>query len=197
MMFLSTIIAGLLASASADYLRQAADVSSDTTCVCTTVPCPVSGTNTLVNAGGETATYIYAMHSGHAVVQSASTTVVKSNLDKGTDTTSCTQSYSRTLDDDGVQDCDAGHILANRLGGSGNQPINIFPQDLSVNRGAYAQYEGTIYDCIMNQGASSAKLSWTFTYADSTRTKPNGVTYKADYTGGKCADTTMVFTNGE
>eukprot|EP01032_Pedospumella_encystans_P027829 gene27829-31438_t len=75
MMFLSTIIAGLLASASADYLRQGADLSSDTTCVCTTVPCPVSGTNTLVNAGGETATYVYAMHSGHAVVQSASTTV--------------------------------------------------------------------------------------------------------------------------
>eukprot|EP00598_Pedospumella_elongata_P005209 CAMPEP_0184976932 /NCGR_PEP_ID=MMETSP1098-20130426/7762_1 /TAXON_ID=89044 /ORGANISM="Spumella elongata, Strain CCAP 955/1" /LENGTH=197 /DNA_ID=CAMNT_0027499873 /DNA_START=127 /DNA_END=720 /DNA_ORIENTATION=+ len=196
MMFLSTIIAGLLASASADYLRQGADLSSDTTCVCTTVPCPVSGTNTLVNAGGETATYVYAMHSGHAVVQSASTTVVKSNLDKGTDTTSCTQSYSRTLDDDGVQDCDAGHILANRLGGSGNQPINIFPQDLSINRGSYAQYEGTIYDCVMNQGASSAKLSWTFTYSDSTRTKPNGVTYKADYTDGKCADTTMVFTNG-
>ena len=223
-MFLSTIIAGLLASASADYLRQGADLSSDTTCVCTTVPCPVSGTNTLVNgasyssfcqfshfqkwfdngscfvlfttAGGETATYVYAMHSGHAVVQSASTTVVKSNLDKGTDTTSCTQDYSRSLDDDGTKDCDAGHILANRLGGSGNQPINIFPQDLSINRGSYAQYEGTIYDCVMNQGASSAKLSWTFTYSDSTRTKPSGVTYKADYSGGKCADTTMVFTNG-
>lgn len=39
-----------------------------------------------------------------------------------------TQNYSRSLDDDGVQDCDAGHILAHRLGGPGNQPINIFPQ---------------------------------------------------------------------
>jgi hypothetical protein len=27
-----------------------------------------------------------------------------------------------------VKDCDAGHILAHRLGGPGNQPINIFPQ---------------------------------------------------------------------
>ncbi len=34
------------------------------------------------------------------------------------------------LDDDGVKDCDAGHILAHRLGGPGNQPINIFPQVL-------------------------------------------------------------------
>jgi hypothetical protein len=71
---------------------------------------------------------VYESHNGVPVVISASTTVLKSNLDKGTDTTSCTQDYSRSLDDDGVQDCDAGHILANRLGGSGNQPINIFPQ---------------------------------------------------------------------
>ena len=68
------------------------------------------------------------MHNGYAVVISAYVTIVKDNLDKGTDTTSCTQDYSRMLDDDGVKDCDAGHILANRLGGSGNQPINIFPQ---------------------------------------------------------------------
>ncbi len=79
-------------------------------------------------AGGATATFQYEMHNGYAVVISAYVTIVKDNLDKGTDTTSCTQDYSRMLDDDGVKDCDAGHILANRLGGSGNQPINIFPQ---------------------------------------------------------------------
>ncbi len=62
------------------------------------------------------------------MVTSATATITIADLDKGTDTTSCTQSYSRMLDDDGVQDCDAGHILAHRLGGPGNQPINIFPQ---------------------------------------------------------------------
>lgn len=80
------------------------------------------------------------------MVTSASVTITKANLDKGSDTTSCTQDYSRSLDDDGVKDCDAGHILAHRLGGPGNQPINIFPQDLSVNRGSWAQFEGVIYD---------------------------------------------------
>ena len=74
-------------------------------------------------------------------------------MDKGSNTTSCTQAYSRKLDDDGTKDCDAGHILAHRLGGPGNQPINIFPQDLSVNRGAYNQFEDNIYDCIMASGA--------------------------------------------
>ena len=121
-----------------------------TTCVCTTVPCPVSGDNYLnegmywelssicclansqsfnvCSGGGATGDYYYVMHNGYAVVYSAKVTITKANLDMGTETTSCTQTYSRNLDDDGVQDCDAGHILAHRLGGPGNQPINIFPQ---------------------------------------------------------------------
>lgn len=115
-------------------------------------------------------------------------------MDKGSDTTSCTQDYSRSLDDDGTKDCDAGHILANRLGGPGNQPINIFPQDLSINRGSYAQFEGVIHDCIVG-GATSAALSWKFSYSSSTKTKPNGVTYTANFTGGTCKDQTMSFPN--
>jgi hypothetical protein len=64
-----------------------------------------------------------------------------------------------------------------------------------VNRGSYAQYEDSIYSCIAYSGATSAKLSWTFTYESSSHTKPNGVTYKADFTGGTCKDTTMDFPN--
>ncbi|RYY89650.1 hypothetical protein EON63_00290 [archaeon] len=145
--------------------------------------------------GGSTGTYYYTLHNGHEVVTSASATITKANLDKGTETTDCTQSYSRTLDDDGVQDCDAGHILAHRLGGPGNQPINIFPQDSSINRGAYAQYEGKIYDCINLYGATSASLKWSFKYDSTTRTKPSSVTYSATYSGGTCADTTQTFAN--
>ena len=157
------------------------------------VPCPVSGTNTLSVGGGTTATYTYATHNGHAVVTSATVKITKNDLDKGSDTTSCTQDYSRTLDDDGVQDCDAGHILAHRLGGPGNQPINIFPQDLSVNRGAYAQYEDQINDCVYF--GATATLKWTFGYESSTHTKPNKVTYQATYSGGNCTGSTEVFTN--
>ena len=127
--------------------------SSNTTCVCTTVPCPVEGPNYLTNGGGSVGTYNYILQNGHAVVSSASITIAASSVGKGSDTTSCTQSYSRSLDDvkttkhsstficfkllfqlqDGVQDCDAGHILANNLGGLGNQPINIFPQVLLIH----------------------------------------------------------------
>ena len=143
----------------------------------------------LTVGGGAIGTYIYALHGNLPVVTSASVTITLAQIDMGTDTTSCTQAYSRTLDDDGVQDCDAGHILAHRLGGPGNQPINIFPQDLSINRGSYAQYEADIHDCIVG-GATSAKLSWTFTYSSTTRTKPSFVTYNATYSNF-CANTSV------
>mmetsp|Transcript_14468 Transcript_14468/g.19818 ORF Transcript_14468/g.19818 Transcript_14468/m.19818 type:complete len:188 (-) Transcript_14468:232-795(-) len=177
------------------FLAQVCSVNSSSTCFCTTVPCPVSGKNYLTEGGGGTGTYTYATHGSYPVVTSASVTITKANLDMGTDTTSCTQDYSRSLDDDGVKDCDAGHILAHRLGGPGNQPINIFPQDLSINRGSYAQFEGVIYDCIKTGGATSAALSWTFSYSSSTQTKPIGVTYKAVFTGGSCGTKTQTFTN--
>ena len=49
------------------------------------------------------------------------------------------------LEDDGNQNCDAGHILANHLGGYGNIPTNIFPQNLNINRGSYADFENDIF----------------------------------------------------
>ena len=167
---------------------------TSSTCVCTTVPCPVYGKNYLTEGGGGQGEYNYRDHAGHYVVTSASATISSNDLDKGSDTTSCTQSYSRTLDDDGVEDCDAGHILANRLGGPGNQPINIFPQDLSINRGSYAQFEDDIYDCVKG-GATSASLAWDFTYESTSHTKPYKVSYTATFTGGPCATLSQVFSN--
>lgn len=161
---------------------------SDTTCVCTTVPCPISGHNPLNEGGKAQVTYFYTMHGSQPVVTSAQGTIYPSSLDQGTDTTSCTQDYSRMMDDDGVKDCDAGHILAHRLGGLGQEPTNIFPQDASINRGVYAQFENKIHDCVASTGCKSASLSWTFKYEDTTRTKPNHVYYDATFDGGDCTE---------
>jgi hypothetical protein len=168
---------------------------SSTTCVCTTVPCPVEGKNSLNAGGGGEGVYTYALTSdGIAIVSSAKVTISSKDLDRGTDTTSCTQSYSRTMDDDGVENCDAGHILAHRLGGYGNQTINIFPQDLSINRGSYAQFENDIYDCIQS-GASAGDLSWKFSYETDMRTKPYEVEYEAVFDGGDCTTLSGIFPN--
>jgi hypothetical protein len=147
------------------------------------------------SGGGSIGTYYYSDHGGIPVVTSAHVTVTIDDMDKGTDTTSCTQEYSRNMDDDGTADCDAGHILAHRLGGPGNQPINIFPQDLSINRGAYNQYEDQIYHCIT--GGASADLTWKFYYDDTTRTKPNKVRHRIFamcivYVTCRCCSVTVV-----
>ena len=63
----------------------------------------VAGKNYLTFGGGGTATYIYEAHGSYIVVMSATASITNADLNKGTDTTSCTQQYSRMLDDDGVQ----------------------------------------------------------------------------------------------
>lgn len=165
------------------------------TCICTTVQCPVVGVNTLVMGdGGSTVKYTYIEHNGHAVVSSVKGLVSPKSLDKGTEPTKCTQDYSRMLEDDGSSNCDAGHIMANRLGGYGNEPINIFPQKFAINRGAYAQFEGKIYDCIKS-GANQATLNWQFSYESTNHTMPNKVAYSADFDKGDCTHLEDSFAN--
>jgi len=164
-------------------------------CVCTTVDCPVEGVNhVIMGGGGATIDYMYENHNDYEVVVSASGTITPDSLDNGTGTTSCTQKYSRMLEDDGSEDCDAGHILANRLGGYGNIPTNLFPQNSSINRGSYAQFEGDIYDC-MKTGATLGHLSWEFYYENTNHTMPNSVKYAATFDGGNCTTLSSLFPN--
>ena len=169
--------------------------NAESQCVCTTVPCPEIGTN-LIQMGGGTAkiTYEYKLQGDYPIVVNAHGAITPLDLDHGTDTTSCTQKYSRMLDDDGIQDCDAGHILANRLGGYGNIPTNLFPQNSSINRGSYAQFEGDIYDC-MKTGATLGHLSWEFYYENTNHTMPNSVKYAATFDGGNCTTLSSLFPN--
>ena len=57
--------------------------TNSSTCICTTVPCPVVGTNHLTLAGGGSMTYTYVSHNGKAVVSSATGSISKADLDKG------------------------------------------------------------------------------------------------------------------
>ncbi len=56
-------------------------------CVCTTVPCPVEGNNTVIMGNGNAnIEYVYAIHNNHEVVISASGTISPGSLDHGTET---------------------------------------------------------------------------------------------------------------
>jgi hypothetical protein len=129
-----------------------------------------------MGGGGANITYTYATHGDFIVVVSAEGTITPESLDHG------------------EQDCDAGHILANRLGGYGNTPVNIFPQDASTNRGSYAQFEGDIYNC-MKSGAKLGSLQWKFTYDNVEKTMPSGVVYSAQFEEGTCKSISSQFPN--
>jgi len=169
------------------------NIFASTTCVCTTVPCPINGKNTLIEGINGTGVYYYNNHNEQPVVMYAYATISNNDLDQGTGTTSCTQDYSRMMDDENLE-CDAGHILANRLGGPGNQPINIFPQKPNVNRGIFSSFEEKIYDCI-NNGTVTANLYWEFFYEDVSHTRPYEVYYNASFIGSECEPIEELFDN--
>ncbi|MBW8351615.1 PrsW family intramembrane metalloprotease [Bacillus sp. IITD106] len=61
------------------------------------------------------------------------------HLKTGTDTNRASRRYARSL---GKQTDDAGHAIGNNLGGLGTRfSGNIFPQNLSINRGRFRQFE--------------------------------------------------------
>ena len=168
-------------------------VFASTSCICTTVPCPIIGENTLVEGLSGKGIYYYENHTDQPVVKYTYATITNEDIDHGSETTSCTQEYSRMLDDENLE-CDAGHILAHRLGGPGNQPINIFPQKPSVNRGIYKSFEQKIYDCL-NNGSVTASLYWEFFYEDVWHTRPYEVYYNASFVGSECEPMEELFDN--
>ena len=108
-----------------------------------------------------------------------------------------TRIYARSLGKhDGVDDDDAGHILAHRLGGSGKEPTNIFPQAPSDNRGAWREFEGYVYDCVAN-GAESARIGWSFEYKSRSHTRPYQMSYEVAFgkTYANCSHSKQTFKN--
>jgi hypothetical protein len=149
--------------------------------VATALDLPKVGLNTLSLQGGGTAAYQYASQGGTPAVMNATANISSADLNTGTEPTSPVRRYARNM---GTDNDDAGHILANRLGGPA-VPTNIFPQAPHINRGAYEHYEAKIYACVQ-KGQGNVTLSWRFTYASATATRPTGVQY--NYTGSGCSD---------
>eukprot|EP00413_Alexandrium_margalefii_P026740 CAMPEP_0204562032 /NCGR_PEP_ID=MMETSP0661-20131031/33523_1 /ASSEMBLY_ACC=CAM_ASM_000606 /TAXON_ID=109239 /ORGANISM="Alexandrium margalefi, Strain AMGDE01CS-322" /LENGTH=186 /DNA_ID=CAMNT_0051569495 /DNA_START=36 /DNA_END=596 /DNA_ORIENTATION=- len=155
---------------------------------------PHVGENSLSAGGGGSCEYEYASHGGKPVVMSASCTITTADLDTGSEPKKLEDDYVRTLGGhDGCSNDDAGHILANRLGGQA-VPINLFPQSPHLNRGAWEKFERGIYACLHKDGASSAKLSWTWEYSASDSLRPSTASYSASYDGG-CQPASKSFSN--
>ena len=119
--------------------------------------------------------------------------ISKEDLDTGSEPQPTERDYVHKLGGhDGCTDDDAGHILANQLGGKA-VPTNLFPQEPHLNRGTWEQFEKKIYACVKD---GAATLSWTFSYASTKDQRPSKATYKVAYaSGSSCDDASESFEN--
>lgn len=121
---------------------------------------------------------------------SVNATVNRSDLGTGTGTNSSSISQARGM---GNSTDDAGHLLARRLGGSGGVD-NVFPQNLSVNRGAYRVFEGQVANMAHTHGSVDVSIQFHY-HGNSTR--PHMITYTATSIGpdGKPITISQPFNN--
>lgn len=107
----------------------------------------------------------------------ANANITKADLGTGTNTNASSRTYARSLGD---QTDDAGHIIGKQLGGSGGTK-NVFPQNVNLNRGQFAQFEGKVADLVHTKG--SATITIKFEYGNG-GTRPTNIIYNAQAPDG-------------
>jgi hypothetical protein len=88
--------------------------------------------------------------------------------ERGTGTNQNVRDHTHDL---GEANDDAGHIIANALGGSGTKVHNIFPQNLSMNRGKWKGVEKKIRELALASN-DDIELVFQFNY-EGAATRPN------------------------
>ncbi|KAL7301718.1 hypothetical protein TKK_0005715 [Trichogramma kaykai] len=95
------------------------------------------------------------------------------HLNKGSAPTKGARDYAHRM---GKANDDAGHILAARLGGSGSDLRNIFPQSKNINRGVWAQAEADVANAV--QKYKKIHYVVNLIYKDQKATRPYQINYK-------------------
>lgn len=126
----------------------------------------------------------------HAVIK-------KSHIGKGSATGNNAQQYIQSMDGIAGVD-DAGHILANTLGGSGTDRRNLFPQQKGCNKGAWRDIE-TAVKKMVNGDPQNRGVPFTvqLKYENDAAKRPYEIVYYArdPITGDFCGDVTNPKTN--
>jgi hypothetical protein len=101
------------------------------------------------------------------------------HLGKGSDVTDAGRLFVTTL---GRNSDDAGHVIANRLGGGGGDTVdNLFPQLANLNRGAFAQWEAQIAECVTNT-KNKVAIDIKFNYGQG-NSRPISIDYNVTVNG--------------
>lgn len=83
----------------------------------------------------------------------------------------------------GFESNDAGHIIANQLGGTGKNEYNIIPQSSHFNRGTWkTEVEGLVYKEVLENGSANYVIKPQ--YASATATRPHKIHYRIE-SGGR------------
>ncbi len=112
-------------------------------------------------------------------LESAFAKIGVKHLGTGTVTNRASRAFARKL---GYATDDAGHAVGSELGGSGSvRSGNIFPQNVGVNRGDYARFEGMIANQV--KSGKSVFVRVRPRYSTPTSTRPYEILYQARING--------------
>jgi len=118
-------------------------------------------------------------------IRSATAKIRPEDLNTGTKTSTSSRAFARSL---GCPHDDAGHTIANRLGGSGGDD-GVFPQTLGINRGQYRTHEAQIAEKVK---AGDNVIVRVVPQYDKGSARPHSVLYQTRING---KTTTRVFDN--
>lgn len=99
--------------------------------------------------------------------------IYRYRLNTGTSTNNATRIFARNTDNSNDQ---AGHMLTSRLGGSGTDLRNIFPQNSHMNTGLWRSIENDVYNMVLNSGF--VRLTINLLYEDRSSTRPFNIVYR-------------------
>jgi hypothetical protein len=103
------------------------------------------------------------------------------DLYRGTSATNSARAFVRAV---GKAGDDAGHFIAELLGGPGGKKAgNIFAQNAHINRGVFRDFERDIARYIRNNNVT-AYIRATPSYATPTAMRPNGIRYRVRFSDG-------------
>ena len=147
--------------------------------------------------GGNAANFNYRLNTQTIpVLDTANAIITKNNLDVGTSPPLSALIYARKLGGGEFSNTVAGQVLGKSLGGSGVEITNIIPMAKETQL-EYIMFESAIHDCLANFKADSASLSWTFSYRQTSDSRPYKITYRVQYINGidECKSKSKIFLN--
>ena len=112
------------------------------------------------------------VHGKNERLESAFAKIERQHLGTGTSTNAAARLFARTF---GRAKDDAGHAIAKRLGGSGKDIKNIFPQSLRLNRGDFREYEAKIAAKV--KAGKEVFVQVILKYDSSIATRPSRIVY--------------------